>query len=73
MTFVRSPVRFQGAYCRFLRPIFTADSFAHVPLPDEPNPYLRQADPDAIPEMFDIPIGLVNQVLFQHRDEDREL
>ncbi|KAF8583272.1 PIG-P [Ramaria rubella] len=48
------------------------DSYAHVPLPDQPNPYLRQADPDSVPEMYDLPIGLVNQVLFR-RDRDTYL
>ncbi|KAF8518417.1 PIG-P-domain-containing protein [Hysterangium stoloniferum] len=41
------------------------DSYAHVPAQGQPNPYLRQADPDALPELYDIPIGLVNRVLFR--------
>ncbi|KAF8343087.1 PIG-P [Cantharellus anzutake] len=28
------------------------------------NPYLRHALPDAVPEIYDIPIGMVNRVLY---------
>ncbi|KAF9485123.1 PIG-P-domain-containing protein [Pholiota conissans] len=28
------------------------------------NPYLASAQPDAIPELYDIPIGMVNRVLY---------
>ena len=30
-----------------------------------PNPYLASASPDAIPELYDIPIGLVNRILYE--------
>ncbi|KAH9171404.1 PIG-P-domain-containing protein [Lactarius sanguifluus] len=30
----------------------------------KPNPYLTYARPDSIPEAYDIPIGLVNRVLY---------
>ena len=29
------------------------------------NPYLASAEPNAIPELYDIPIGLVNSVLYR--------
>lgn len=29
-----------------------------------PNPYFASAEDDAIPELYDIPIGLVNSVLY---------
>jgi hypothetical protein len=63
MTFAQSLVR-PKEFIIYLKAHLSADSFAHIPLPEEPNPYLRQADPDAIPDIYDIPIGLVNQVLF---------
>ena len=35
----------------------------------EMNPYLSSATPDAIPELYDIPIGLVNCFLYEeHHD-----
>ncbi|KAJ3485590.1 hypothetical protein NLI96_g4845 [Meripilus lineatus] len=43
------------------------DSKALLPDVDEPNPYLGHASPNAVPEMFDIPIGLVNRVLYGRR------
>ncbi len=45
------------------------DSKALLPDADEPNPYLAYASPNAVPEMFDIPIGLVNRVLYAQREE----
>ncbi|KIJ36321.1 hypothetical protein M422DRAFT_34286 [Sphaerobolus stellatus SS14] len=41
------------------------DSHAHVPRPHEENPYLVQANPDALPEQYDLPLGLVNRVLYR--------
>ncbi|OJA20221.1 hypothetical protein AZE42_02132 [Rhizopogon vesiculosus] len=39
------------------------DTKAH--LPDlNANPYFKHADPDAIPELYDVPIGLVNRVVY---------
>ncbi|KAI0659704.1 PIG-P, partial [Cubamyces menziesii] len=45
------------------------DSKAHLPdaargAPGAFAPYLAHARPDAIPEMYDIPLGLVNRVAF---------
>ncbi|KAI0346409.1 PIG-P-domain-containing protein [Trametopsis cervina] len=41
------------------------DSKAHLPDADaSPNPYLAHARPNAIPAMYDIPIGLVNRVVY---------
>lgn len=44
----------------------TVDEHALLPqLKDgETSPYARFASPDAIPELYDIPIGLVNRVLY---------
>lgn len=51
------------------------DMHAHFPVPDsKPNPYLSAASPRAIPEMYDIPIGFVNRVLYdrnQNRSSER--
>ncbi|KAH7907946.1 PIG-P-domain-containing protein [Hygrophoropsis aurantiaca] len=40
------------------------DSRAHLPAPNAPNPYLKHADPNAIPELYDIPIGIINRVIY---------
>ncbi|KAI0701401.1 PIG-P-domain-containing protein [Cytidiella melzeri] len=41
------------------------DSKAHLPDVDlTTNPYLKHARPDAVPAMYDIPIGLVNRVVY---------
>lgn len=32
---------------------------------DVNNPYLASVEPNAIPELYDIPIGLVNSVLYR--------
>ncbi|KAH9031696.1 PIG-P [Lactarius pseudohatsudake] len=40
------------------------DSRAQYPDASNPNPYLTYARPDSIPEAYDIPIGLVNRVLY---------
>ncbi|KAH7923452.1 PIG-P-domain-containing protein [Leucogyrophana mollusca] len=40
------------------------DSRAHLPASGAPNPYLKYANPDAIPELYDIPIGIVNRVMY---------
>jgi len=40
------------------------DSRGQYPDVSGPNPYLAYARPDAIPEAYDIPIGLVNRVLY---------
>ncbi|OBZ67528.1 Phosphatidylinositol N-acetylglucosaminyltransferase subunit P [Grifola frondosa] len=43
------------------------DSKAHLPDADAPNPYLAHAQPNAIPEMYDIPLGMVNRVVYGDR------
>ena len=45
------------------------DSKAHLPdaargAPGAFAPYLAHARPDAIPELYDIPLGLVNRVVY---------
>ncbi|KAN0131703.1 PIG-P domain containing protein [Lactarius tabidus] len=40
------------------------DARAQYPDATNPNPYLAYARPDSIPEAYDIPIGLVNRVLY---------
>ena len=43
------------------------DSRNSLPLPDVDgahNPYLASACPGTIPELYDIPIGIVNRVLY---------
>lgn len=40
------------------------DPKAHLPDPMRPSPYVAAAAPDAIPAMYDIPIGLVNRVMY---------
>lgn len=36
------------------------------------NPYLRFALPDSVPEIYDIPIGMVNRVLYFDKDEEHK-
>jgi phosphatidylinositol N-acetylglucosaminyltransferase subunit P len=43
------------------------DSRAHVPPAGPPNPFLKHADPNAIPELYDIPIGMFNRVAYGPR------
>lgn len=45
----------------------SADSRALLPAADEPNPYLLNARENVIPELYDIPIGLVNRVVYGRR------
>ena len=50
------------------------DSKAHLPDTDDPNAYYVHARPDSIPVMYDIPIGLVNRVMYgggRERHTDR--
>ncbi|EJF59770.1 PIG-P-domain-containing protein [Dichomitus squalens] len=42
-------------------------SVRHLTLPCSPNPYLAHAQPGAIPELYDIPLGLVNRVVYGRR------
>jgi PIG-P len=44
-----------------------ADSRAHLPPTNNSNPYLAHAYPNAIPELYDIPIGMVNRVIYGPR------
>ena len=43
------------------------DSRAHLPPAGGENLYIKHAKPDAIPEMYDIPIGMVNRVIYGRR------
>ncbi|KAH8113746.1 PIG-P [Phellopilus nigrolimitatus] len=44
------------------------DTHAHIPGPAAgPSPFLAAASPDALPAMYDVPIGLVNRVLYDRR------
>ncbi|KZW03341.1 PIG-P protein [Exidia glandulosa HHB12029] len=47
------------------------DSRGYIPHVDKAgeNPYLRLLEPQAIPEIYDMPIGLVNRILY---DEQRQ-
>ncbi|KAJ6487744.1 PIG-P-domain-containing protein [Mycena sanguinolenta] len=41
------------------------DSRAHLPpVNRERNPYFQYANPDVVPDLYDIPIGLVNRVCY---------
>lgn len=40
------------------------DPKAHLPDPSGPSAYLAAAEPSAIPVMYDVPIGLVNRVMY---------
>lgn len=44
-----------------------ADSRAHLPPISGPNPYIAHAHPNAMPELYDIPIGMVNRVVYGPR------
>ncbi|KAI0916028.1 hypothetical protein AcV5_003481 [Taiwanofungus camphoratus] len=48
------------------------DSKAHLPAINTPNPYLAHAQSNAIPEMYDIPIGIVNRVVYGTRNDEPE-
>jgi len=62
-----------------------SDSRIALPSPEvdgEHNPYLASANPHAIPELYDIPIGIVNRVLYheahrraatKHRNDGQRL
>jgi phosphatidylinositol glycan class P protein len=57
--------------CRpFLAEVFfyITDSRGQYPDACGPNPYLAYARPNAIPEAYDLPIGLVNRVLYDHNN-----
>lgn len=65
-----------GEFCHFTAPIkyhsslsrHDTDSRALLPGDDEPNPYVLHARENAIPELYDLPIGLVNRVVYGHKD-----
>ncbi|KAH0826703.1 PIG-P-domain-containing protein [Lanmaoa asiatica] len=40
------------------------DGKGHLPELVTPNPYLKHADTAIVPELYDIPIGIVNRVLY---------
>ena len=48
--------------------VLASDSFAQFPPSGQhPNPYLTSTHPSAIPQLYDIPIGMVNRVLYHHK------
>ncbi|KII87850.1 hypothetical protein PLICRDRAFT_176613 [Plicaturopsis crispa FD-325 SS-3] len=53
----------------FSDPSTVTDSKAHTPPPGAQNPYLAHARSDAIPESYDIPIGMVNRVVYGRRGQ----
>ncbi|PIL23269.1 hypothetical protein GSI_14579 [Ganoderma sinense ZZ0214-1] len=48
-------------------PEFNASTPKSKPTPKASNPYLAHARPDAIPELYDIPLGMVNRVVYGPR------
>ena len=48
--------------------VFDIDSRAHFPLDGEENPYFTSTQS---PELYDIPIGVVNRVLYHQSATDR--
>jgi len=48
-----------------------ADSRGQYPDVSGPNPYLAYAQPNAVPEAYDLPIGLVNRVLYDDNSRTR--
>lgn len=40
------------------------DDKGYLPRLATPNPYLKHADTTIAPELYDIPIGIVNRVLY---------
>ncbi|KAJ7634599.1 PIG-P [Roridomyces roridus] len=46
------------------------DSYAHMPPTNQArNPYRAYAEKDVVPELYDLPIGLVNRTLYGAGDE----
>ncbi|KAF5356833.1 hypothetical protein D9756_006469 [Leucocoprinus leucothites] len=44
------------------------DSFAQLPPSNHtPNVYVASTDPSAIPQLYDMPLGMVNRILYQRR------
>jgi phosphatidylinositol N-acetylglucosaminyltransferase subunit P len=43
---------------------YGTDSHISVPSDGAYNPYVASASPGAVPELYDIPIGMVNSVLY---------
>ncbi|EPQ52083.1 PIG-P-domain-containing protein [Gloeophyllum trabeum ATCC 11539] len=56
---------------RFSEQCTITDSKAHYPGMDAPNAYIP-ANPGAIPDMYDIPIGMVNRALHGPRGQYRQ-
>lgn len=54
-----------------LTPSCATDPKAHLPEladdPHAPSPYVSAAQPGAVPLMYDVPIGLVNRVMYSGR------
>lgn len=55
----------------FSDPSTFIDTKAHLPALDA-NQHFKHADPDAIPELYDIPIGIVNRVVYGPRRSPNE-
>jgi len=48
--------------------VLASDSFTQFPPSGQhPNPYLTSTHPLAIPQLYDLPIGMVNRVLYHHK------
>jgi phosphatidylinositol glycan class P protein len=58
--------------CQPFQCLHVTDSRGQYPDADGPNPYLAYARPNAIPEAYDLPIGLVNRVLYDHNSHAGE-
>jgi hypothetical protein len=43
------------------------DTQAHLADPSGPSPYVAAVEPNAIPVMYDVPIGLVNRIMYSGR------
>lgn len=43
------------------------DSRAHIPPIGPSNPYLTHAREDTVAQLYDIPIGMVNRVVYGHQ------
>ncbi|KXN86524.1 Phosphatidylinositol N-acetylglucosaminyltransferase subunit P [Leucoagaricus sp. SymC.cos] len=49
------------------------DSFVQLPPSGQsPNAYIVSADSSAIPHLYDIPIGMVNRVLYHRKTTDKD-
>jgi phosphatidylinositol N-acetylglucosaminyltransferase subunit P len=50
------------------------DRYAHFPVPEkQENPYLAHRRSDAVPVPYDIPLGMVNRILYRRDSTDENL